>query len=147
MKKFLVFFLVLLFGYGIAWAFDKNDSAVSGRVAYPGMVRSLEIVKAGETENTANDIVTSKGYYTKEMIGEFSSIIEIVQITSSGGVELWYQVSPDNSTWFTPDTYSLDTQSGVGTSVVSFNAITTPFIRFRTNVTGTADYRVWVNGR
>ena len=74
--------------------------------------------------------------------------IEVEYITgSSGGVELVYQVSADSVTWYTPSSPALLTQGTTGTAAAAFDLMTSPYVRFKTNVTGTTQYNCIVFGR
>ena len=160
MKKFILVAAVLIIGWCVAMTVDipktsdafniPSTSAIKRRV-YVSSVLSYPAMAFSGTTNRANAISMTGGIATRHMEGEFSSIIEVSHITTAGGgaggVNLWYQVSPNNVDWYTPDTSSIDTQAVTGTSVNSFSVIATPYIKFRTNVTGTTRYRVFIQGR
>lgn len=156
-----IFFLLFIMIASVAavGAFERYYSAdrahKAGKTVYVGTVNSRQLVNNRTTAVAESTVISGTNsvfgpvtntFYTGHMNGNFSGIINVDSV-DGGGVQMRYMVSPDGTTWFTPDSSTLmDRVSTVTTEVEEISLIPSPYVKIIFDVTPTIQFDAYIMG-
>ncbi len=153
----------------------QSEAYYARKRVFVSKVHPWNIVTSAESKGNANYTAVTNPIYVGSLEGEFSATLRINQTPiGTGGVNVWYRVSDvsetfdvatypgvvwkaaqsreefmryQTKTWYTPATSSIVSSATTETKHVSFNPPACQYMQILTDVTGTVDYELTLNGR